>query len=67
MDIALTHAQRAMLETIAQLPNHWHTTSVKEEVKALDDLVTLRLIRCDSNMYRITTYGLAELSELRGE
>jgi hypothetical protein len=65
MDIALTNAQREMLEMLAQLPNHFWTTEVKDEVKALDDLCTLRLARYKDKMYRITTYGLSELDEMR--
>ena len=65
MNIALTKAQRTILETIAQLPNHYWSTEVKDEVKALDELVTLRLARCKSKLYRITAYGIAELEEMR--
>lgn len=67
LPIALTHAQRNMLETLAQLPNHWHAVTAKEDVKACDDLVTLRLIRNDGKLYRVTVYGLSELEVLRGE
>jgi hypothetical protein len=67
MPIALTKAQRAMLETIAQLSTHWWSTEVKDEVKALDDLVTLRLVRRKGKMYIVSQYGIAELALMRGE
>lgn len=67
LPIALTRAQFAMLETLAQLPNHWWSTDDKSEIKAFDDLVTLRLARCKGNMYIISQYGIAELAAIRGE
>jgi hypothetical protein len=67
MPIALTKAQRGMLETLAQLSDHWWSTEVKDEVKALDDLVTLKLARRKGNLFIISQYGIAELVLMRGE
>jgi hypothetical protein len=67
MPIALTKAQLAMLDSFEQLSDHWWSTEVKDEVKALDDLVTLKLARRKGNLFIISQYGIAELTLIRGE
>ena len=67
--IHLTGPQLSMLRQLSLLPGYWHVTSVKQELKALDELVTLRLARVQGHghdrQFRVTVLGVSEI-EARG-